>query len=203
MATRERILQAARSVILARGLVRATTREIARAAVVSEGTLYNYFTSKEELFLAALGQLPSGFISLIVGLPRRAGTETVRAILRDVARAGLDFYREAIPMGASIFADVDLLARHRELLASRGAGPQRANEAVAAYLRGEQDLGRVARGADPEAVAYLLLGALYQRAYWEQFLGEESSPEADEQFIERLLDTLSCALSPLPPPPPG
>jgi AcrR family transcriptional regulator len=198
VATRDRILQAAQSVILARGLVRATTREIARAALVSEGTLYNYFASKEELFLAALGQLPSRFISLIVGLPRRAGTETVRTILYEVASAGLDFYREAIPMGASIFADLDLLARHRELLASRGAGPQRANEAVAAYLRGEQDLGRVASGADPEAISYLLLGALYQRAYWEQFLGEPCSPEADEQFIERLLDMLQCALSPLP-----
>ena len=75
-------------------------------------------------------------------------------------------------MGASFFADPELLARHRELLQQRGAGPQRANEAVAAYLRAEQGLGRVRGDADPDAVAYMLLGALYQYVYWRQFLGQ-------------------------------
>lgn len=194
--TREKILAAARAVILAKGLVRATTREIARAASVSEGTLYNHFASKEEMFLSALGQVPSGFVSLIIGLPRRAGTETVRAILTEASRAGLAFYGEAIPMCASIFADPELLARHRDLLASRGAGPQRANEMLAAYLRAEQELGRVRATADAEAVAYLLLGALYQRAYWQKFLGEESVPEADEQFVDRLIASLACTIDP-------
>ncbi len=196
MTTRERILEAARAVILAKGLARSTTREIARAASVSEGTLYNYFPSKEAIFLATLGQIPAGFFSLITSLPALAGTETVRANLTGIAQSGLSFYDDAIPMGASIFADPELLARHRQLLASRGAGPQRANEALAAYLRHEQDLGRVHASADPEAVAYLLLGALYQRAYWRRFLGEETQPDTDEQFIERLLNTLECSLSP-------
>src|SRR5215210_7138434 len=48
--TRERILAAAREVMLSKGLVRATTKEIARAADLSEGTLYNHFANKEELF---------------------------------------------------------------------------------------------------------------------------------------------------------
>lgn len=194
METRERIVDAARRVILTKGLVRATTKEIAAAASVSEGTLYNHFANKEEMFLSALAQLPSGFIAVIIGLPRRAGSDSVRAVLTDLARLAVDFYADAIPMGASIFADPELLARHRELLRSRGAGPQRANEGVAAYLRAEQDLGRVRPDADPEAIAYLLLGALYQRAYWRQFLGEVGSAEADEQFVERLMDTLDCAL---------
>ncbi len=47
--TRERIIDAARAVMLNKGLVRATTKEIARAAGVSEGTIYNYFANKEEL----------------------------------------------------------------------------------------------------------------------------------------------------------
>lgn len=194
METRSRIVDAARGVILTKGLVRATTKEIAAAASVSEGTLYNHFANKEEMFLAALAQLPSGFIAIIIGLPQRAGSASVRAILTELAQVAVDFYADAIPMGASIFADPALLARHREMLRTRGAGPQRANEAVAAYLRAEQDLGRVRRDADPEAVAYLLLGAVYQRAYWRQFLGEEGTPRADDQFVERLMDTLECAL---------
>lgn len=196
METRERILEAAREVILTKGLVRATTKEIARAAGVSEGTLYNHFTNKEQMFLSALGQLPSGFISLVVRLPGRAGSESVRALLRELALVGLDFYADAIPMGASIFADPELLARHRELLAERGVGPQRANDLLAAYLRAEQEQGRVASTADADALAFLLLGAIYQRAYWREFLGQDIDPRADARFVESLLDTLDCAIVP-------
>jgi AcrR family transcriptional regulator len=188
--TRERILEAARDVILSKGLVRATTKEIARAAGVSEGTLYNYFANKEAIFLDALGQLPSGFITLVRGLPARAGAEPAPAVLTEVGLVGLTFYDDAIRMGASIFADPELLARHRQLLAQRHAGPQRANEFVTAYLRAEQDLGRVSAKADVEALAYLFLGAIYQRAYWRAFLGEAVDREADAAFVARLVTTL-------------
>jgi AcrR family transcriptional regulator len=195
--TRERILAAAREVMRGKGLVRATTKEIARAAGLSEGTLYNHFANKEELFLCTLNELPSGFVSLIRGLQERAGTEAVQSVLEQIARSALDFYGEAIPMGASFFADPELLARHRELLQQRGAGPQRANEAVAAYLRTEQGIGRVRGDADPDAVAYMLLGALYQYIYWRQFLGQQRQPEADNHFVEGLLSTLDRVLKPV------
>jgi AcrR family transcriptional regulator len=198
--TRERIIDAARAVMLSKGLVRATTKEIARAAGVSEGTLYNHFSNKEELFLCTLNELPSGFVTLIRGLHGRVGTESVSAVLEQLARSALDFYSEAIPMGASFFADPELLARHRELLQERGAGPQRANEAVAAYLRAEQGIGRVRGDADPDAVAYMLLGALYQYVYWRQFLGQPPHPEADNRFIAGILTTLNRALAPVAEP---
>lgn len=196
METRDRIVDAARRVILTKGLVRATTKEIAAAASVSEGTLYNHFANKEEMFLSALAQLPSGFITTVIALPQRAGSDSVRAVLTDLVQVAIDFYADAIPMGASIFADPELLSRHRDLLRARGAGPQRANELVAAYLRAEQELGRIRPDSDPEAIAYLLLGAVYQRVYWRQFLGEASEPDADGQFVERLMDSLACALFP-------
>jgi AcrR family transcriptional regulator len=186
--------------MLNKGLVRATTKEIARAAGVSEGTIYNYFASKEDLFLCTLTQLRSGFVTLMRGLHERVGTETVPAVLSQVATSALEFYGEAIPMGASFFADPELLARHRELLQQRGAGPQRANEAVAAYLHAEQELGRVRSEADPDAVAYMLLGALYQYVYWRQFQGRPQEPEADDRFIASILATLDRALAPVSEP---
>jgi AcrR family transcriptional regulator len=195
--TRERILAAAREVMLRKGLVRATTKEIARTAGLSEGTLYNHFANKEELFLCTLNELPSGFVSLMRGLHERAGTETVQSVLEQIARSALDFYSEAIPMGASFFADPELLARHRELLQQRGAGPQRANEAVAAYLRAEQGIGRVRGDADPDAVAYMLLGALYQYVYWRLFLGQPVQPQADDRFVNGLLSSLNRIVTPV------
>ena len=48
-ARQEQILEAAAIVFSTKGYERATTREIAEAADVSEGTLYNYFDNKIEL----------------------------------------------------------------------------------------------------------------------------------------------------------
>jgi AcrR family transcriptional regulator len=53
-ARRAQILQAAEIVFAARGFHGATTREIAQAADVSEGTLYNYFANKRDLFLGLM-----------------------------------------------------------------------------------------------------------------------------------------------------
>jgi AcrR family transcriptional regulator len=195
METRERILAAARQVIVQRGLVGATTKEIARAAGVSEGTLYNHFRNKEDLFLSTLRQLPSGFIRLVIDLPARAGSGSVRSILTEVAQAALEFYDESVPMGGSIFADPELLQRHRELLQELGAGPQRANELLAAYLRAEQGLGRVRADADFDTAAYFLLGAIFQRAYWRQFLGEPRDAAADQRFLAGVIDGLERMLA--------
>ena len=54
VARRTQILEAAEAIFAAKGYHGATTREIAQAADVSEGTLYNYFTSKRDLFVGLM-----------------------------------------------------------------------------------------------------------------------------------------------------
>lgn len=196
LSTRERIIEAAQSVIQAKGLAQATTKEIARTAGVSEGSLYNHFKNKSELFLYVLRELPSDFMGLIMGLHDKVGDGTVAGNLEEVATAALTFYNLSIPMGASFFSEPELLAVHREALRERNAGPHKANEAVAAYLLAEQRLGRVRDATNPEAVAYLLLGACFQKAYWVQFLGEEDSREVEEQFVHDMLKTVMQGLLP-------
>lgn len=56
-ARRGQILEAARRVFAERGFRRATTREVARAAGISEGTIYNYFEDKDALLMALLEEL--------------------------------------------------------------------------------------------------------------------------------------------------
>ena len=53
-ARREQILDAAARVFAEKGFHRATTREIAEAADVSEGTIYNYFASKNDLLIGMM-----------------------------------------------------------------------------------------------------------------------------------------------------
>jgi len=52
--TKGKLLDAARSAFAARGYAAAKTSDIAREVGIAEGTLFNYFPTKAELFLAAM-----------------------------------------------------------------------------------------------------------------------------------------------------
>jgi len=56
-ARRNQILAAAAAVFAEKGFHRATTKEIARVAGVSEGTIYNYFESKGDLLIGIMTRL--------------------------------------------------------------------------------------------------------------------------------------------------
>lgn len=56
-ARRNQILDAAAKVFAEKGFHHATTKEIARAAGVSEGTIYNYFASKDDLLIGMIVRL--------------------------------------------------------------------------------------------------------------------------------------------------
>ena len=193
MDTRKKIVEAAERVMRERGLARSTTKEIARAAGYSEGTLYKHFESKEDLFLCVLDERLPSFVDLVEELPERAGKGAVRRTLEEVASKALAFYGEIVPMAASIFSEPGLLARHREGITNRGRGPWTVNEALAAYLDAEKRLGRVSEDVDPEATAAMVLGACFQRAFFRSFLGEEM-PAEEESFVEGIVQTLMRSL---------
>lgn len=67
-ARRQQILAAAEVVFAAKGYRGATTKEIAQAADVSEGTLYNYFTSKRDLFIGLMTERTDELVSSIAGV---------------------------------------------------------------------------------------------------------------------------------------
>ncbi len=55
-ATRQRILEASRKLFAAEGFAGATTRDIARAAGIAVGTLFNYFPTKEAVVQALVSE---------------------------------------------------------------------------------------------------------------------------------------------------
>jgi AcrR family transcriptional regulator len=171
-------------------LAKATTKEIARAAGFSEATLYKHFEDKEEIFVEILrSQVPS-FAPLLKTLIDNAGQGTVRDGLITAARAALDFYHDSFLMLASTFSEPSLLARHREALGRRNVGPHRAIDGLASYLRKEQELGRVAADANPEASSALLLGACFQHVFLAQFAGRDPAPDEFDTTTATLVDTV-------------
>jgi AcrR family transcriptional regulator len=181
------------------GLARATTKRIASAAGYSEATLYKHFSSKVELFLAVLDERLPGLVGLLTRLPNEAGQGVVAERLEEVATEATRFYERVFPMLASLFADPAVLARYRQSLTAVGAGPQQANEALAAYLRVERELGRVDASIDPEAGAAMLLGACIQRAFFSALSGTPISAVERTRFAANLVTCLLRAPHQLDP----
>ena len=194
--TRGQILDAAARVIRSHGLGRATTKEISREASCAEGTLYKHFHDKSELFLAVVRERFPAFIEIVIELPERAGTSSVRSNLEEVGGAAVVFFGEVLPTVSSLFAEPELLKRHRDMIRAHNLGPQRALASISEYLRAEQRLGRVARDIDPESAAMLLLGPCFQYAFLRHFLWEGVLPGSSKGFVKKVVNTLMNGLKP-------
>lgn len=80
-ARQSQILDAAERVFAARGYHGATTREIAAAADVSEGTLYNYFAGKRDIFVGLLRSRTDELIQAIAGVRAESVEEALVQVL--------------------------------------------------------------------------------------------------------------------------
>jgi AcrR family transcriptional regulator len=193
METRDRVLDAAAELMRTRGILRTTTKEIAKAAGFSEATLYKHFRDKEELLLCVLRERMPGFARLEV----TAGEGNVEDNVSRLIRGALEFYREAFPMLGSLLSEPQLMAAHRESIGRYDAGPQHAVDRVAGYFRAERKRGRIAAGTDPDAAAALLAGACFQQAFLRYFAHGMDAPPAPDALITGLTQTLMRALTPV------
>jgi AcrR family transcriptional regulator len=160
-ATRARLIEATRAVVREVGYAHASTRAIAKAAGVAEGTIYRHFPDKASLFFAAVLQANDPIVSWVVGLPARAGKGTVEGNLIDAAVQLASLRDEIMPLELAIAADPELAAQRRKAITAAGASLPGPPAAVAAYLAAEQRLGRVRGDIDPREAASLLLGVLF------------------------------------------
>lgn len=134
--TRERIADIAMGLFMARGFDSVTVAEVARAADVSVNTVFNYFSTKEDLFADRQ--------EMAVGLPvqvvreREPGGSVVRAFRRDYLDAvDTRHWRHGLNLGSDVFARIvgaspALVARMRQVHEER-------EEALARMLADELD----------------------------------------------------------------
>jgi AcrR family transcriptional regulator len=166
---RERIVTAAADVLRDRGFAETTTKEIARVAGVSEGSIYNHFESKTALIAAAMGEVAGGVRAAIQRLLERVGEGTLEDNLVDLAVAQVEFFRQLLPIAGPTLGSRDLLAWLREggpgPSAAMPPGPVLGHAGVIAYLEGEQRAGRLLPGALPPYLAAALIGACQQYAF--------------------------------------
>ncbi|MFD0066676.1 TetR/AcrR family transcriptional regulator [Streptomyces sp. NPDC056637] len=192
---RVRIVDAAHELMLSIGLARATTKEIAKAADCSEAALYKYFANKEELFVTVLSERLPKLGPLLTELSKEPGAKSVEENLTEIAREAALFYEQTFPMAASLYAEPQLKRRHEEALREMGTGPHRPIQGLDAYLRSEQDAGRVSRDADTYAAASLLLGACAQRAFAYDMAPDRRPPQPLDEFAAGLARTLLTGIA--------
>jgi AcrR family transcriptional regulator len=192
---RERIVAAATRVISERGVTGATTKEIARAAGVSEGSLYNHFESKTALFGAAFGAVAAGIREAMGELAGSVGRGTVDGNLERLATAAIRFYRELLPMAGPALADHDVTSWLRRGMPVRGAGPIMGQLALVGYLEAERDAGRLAPTAQPGLIAAALLGACLQHAFTSiltepAVMASASMPTGPDEYARGIVRTV-------------
>jgi AcrR family transcriptional regulator len=119
-ARRKQLLEAAAEVFGGKNYNWATTKEIAEKAGVSERTLFFYFKSKRELFLASLRQVTADMMEAV--LRARPPQADIRAFLKMSERNFLDFldrYPLKVKMlfqGVDSIGDPEIKKEYRKVL---------------------------------------------------------------------------------------
>jgi AcrR family transcriptional regulator len=158
--TRRAISEAAAELFLERGFDAVTVAEVARAADVSEGTVFNYFPTKEDLFYDQMEVFETALVEAVRA--RKSGESVLSAFRRFV----LDRSR-----GLAEEERADVIANAARLIAGSSALQAREREIVARSTQVLADLiatetRAAASDVRPWVVANALMGV--QRALAEQ-----------------------------------
>jgi AcrR family transcriptional regulator len=155
-ATREKLIEATVRLVGEVGYARATTRAIAQAAGVAEGTLYRHYPDKAGLFAEAVRRQSAPVTEWVRELPGRAGTGTVTGNLVECLTRLATLREAVVPFELAMLTDPELA-----LPPEPPVMPPGPPEFLAEYLRAEQRIGRIRADADPGKVAIVLLAALF------------------------------------------
>lgn len=177
------ILDCAEAMFLEQGFQAASMAGIAARSGCSKGTLYNYFVSKEELFLACVARQCAGFQKTMSTLT--TGSGPLRETLFEIGRRYVEFVSsDRIVRGfRMIVAEAERapdMAR-----AFYAAGPARGAETLAAYLDNAMQGGQL-RKLEPLRAAHHFLGLCYDRHSKARLCNFEPPPDA--ATIERDVD---------------
>ena len=143
--TREVIFESARRLFSERGFDAVTVAEVAREADVSDVTVFNYFSTKEDLFFGGMLFFEERLIEAVRQRPAgvSASRAFARAVLESSPRLAEDDSAEVIAQaGRVIGASPALQVREREIVARYAAS-------LAAELAVETGAG----GGDVESIA--------------------------------------------------
>jgi AcrR family transcriptional regulator len=188
-------MDAAEGLLAERRPAAITSRDLARAAGLSDGVLYNHFSDKHELLLAALVRRFERLTAAHAADPVPAGTGSIADGIADVVRRGHAIQVAVLPMLANLAGDPALLHRFLVEIHRPPLGGDAFARPVRAWLEAEQATGRV-RAGDLEGLTSLVVGAVLLQGLID-VLGHRSPADRDTQ-LESIATALVPALLPHP-----
>jgi AcrR family transcriptional regulator len=156
---RGKLVDAADRLLGERPVSAITTRDIARAAGLSDGVLYNYFADKHDLVVAALVKRVDAQLAAFRAALPKPGEGGVEEGLVAYAQATLDVATAMMPTIVGLMSEPDLLHRFLAEIHDKEYGIHREYERIVAYLEAEQGLGRLGE-FDVEAAVTALVGSM-------------------------------------------
>lgn len=189
----ETILKAAREVFLARG-IQGTTAEVAERAGVSEGTVFNRFKSKDELFRAAMIAGPED-VPWVASLQQREGQGDMRAHMVALGLEIIDFFRMLMPLMMMSWSNRGP-GGMPPFLTEPDPPPIITMRRLIAYFEAEARAGRI-RPTSPAVLARTYVGGLQTFVFYELLLkGREPEPLGAKEFVEGHVGLLWAGIAP-------
>jgi len=164
---RAEILTAAGQLFAEKGYHRTTTQDIAEVAEVSEGTIYNYFSSKEELLFAIMERISQNKDA--GDRYQEALPEDPKAFFLAMLDSRQEFLKENRIMLQAILSEILVNPELRDRYYHDFVVPER--ERIRIHLEERIRLGQI-QIADPALVARILM-AIFSGLFLMQVSGDE------------------------------
>lgn len=195
---RAQVIGAAQKLFLENGFARTSMEAIRLEAGVSKPTLYNYFASKEDLFIAIVHNLMDDFTEdwqpAIRGEELPNNKAELRAILLKLVQsmASQMLRPDYINLIRVVIAETPSFPRLGDLFSS--SIPTRGMQTIASILEQARQKGLIAV-EDIDAATRMLVGPMIIHLLMDGLLVSSPPQEPEPASIEALVDTYLAAIS--------
>ncbi|QYX33768.1 TetR/AcrR family transcriptional regulator [Sphaerospermopsis torques-reginae] len=181
--TRDRILQAAQRLFASQGFDGTTTRDLAQAAGVAEGTLFRHFANKKAILVEVA---TNGWVEILTDLLTELSEMASYKAVAQVMRRRMWNMRKNVDMMRVCFMEVQFHQDLRDRIQTEVI--DKMTDVAEAFFQTAMDKG-IYRQMDAKLVAKVFLGMFAIAGFSDNTLIEpNASPQEMQQMAEGLAD---------------
>ncbi|MEA5516626.1 TetR/AcrR family transcriptional regulator [Nodularia sp. UHCC 0506] len=181
--TRTRILQAAQKLFASKGFDGTTTRDLAQAAGVAEGTLFRYFSNKKSILVEVA---TSGWVDILTDLLTELSEMGSYKAIAQVMRRRMWNLHKNVDLMKVCFMEVQFHPDLRDRIQEEVIGKM--TDVAEAFFQSAMDKG-IYRQTDAKLVAKVFLGMFAIAGFSNNTLmAPDASPQEMQQMAEGLAD---------------
>lgn len=193
MTVRERrIFEAAVQVFSQKGYDAATTKDIAEAADVAEGTIFRYFKTKRHLLHRILHRFSDLLVDLAIGpveeMFKNSGEKDLKQVLHDIIADRMAVVEKVYPMASILASEILIKEDIREALYQKLIS--RAMDSFTVFYNEMVAQGVMREDLPPEPVFRAIFANIFVFIAQYKLSPEKSSREEMERDFEMLFDII-------------